>query len=104
MRIFGKIGGTLSQARATYGFLVPFDLALSSATSRPVDHGGFVLDVSAGSFFNYSNVMIGFPDYVFPAPAEQFNKLVDDSAVIAVAGDDSGITASAGGVDEVCEC
>jgi hypothetical protein len=121
MRLFGVVGGTGSQKRATYGFLAPFDRVLSSVLpadpatlslfgvpggSRvrmratfgfiapftlglqappvydPIDHGGFILDLGGVYALQYNNIMIGYPDWVFVAPAQQFNPIKDNTIII----------------------
>lgn len=82
MRLFGVVGGTLDQARATYGFIPPFDLALALPTGRDFafGNGGVIFDLG-GTFQQYGMVMLAFPDYVFVSPAAVFNPALPDTPI-----------------------
>ncbi len=80
MRLFGVPGGTLSQARASYGFMLPFDLAPSSVpliNVEVIDQGGFIFDLGGIFALQFNNVMMGYPDYVFITPTPQFNQVIE---------------------------
>ncbi len=107
LRLFGVPGGSLNKARATYGFLIPFDLALaaSGVNENLVDHGGFIFDLGGVFALQYNNIMIGYPDWVFVAPSQQFNPQVDTTSIIGDSdSNEVGIMGSAGGSGEQCIC
>ena len=107
MRLFGTPGGSLDNARATYGFTPPFDLAFAvpGDDNSHISHGGFVLDLAGAFTLQFNQIMMAYPDWVFVAPSQQFNPFIDDTNLIGNGGDGNvGITGNAGGDAGTCEC
>ena len=107
MRLFGVPGGTLDQARATYGVLPPFDLAFTAPVDENprIDHGGFIIDLAGTYALQYNQMLMAYPDWAFPTPAVNFNPFIDTTYMIGSTCDsnEQGITASTT-TDDVCVC
>lgn len=106
MRLFGLIGGTLSESRATYWFTPPFDLTFAepAGSQFAFGQGGVVFELN-GTLLQYQNVMMGFPTYAFVAPAAAFNPQIEDTPVQGECLDtDQEIYISSANVQEVCTC
>lgn len=82
MRLFGTPGGSLDNARATYGFIPPFDMALAVSDARTdvVPQGGVIFDMTGVFALQYNQIM-AFPDYIIVTQAQAFNESVNVEVV-----------------------
>ena len=106
MRLFGLIGGTLEEARATYWFTPPFDLTFAAPQGNAFTFGagGVAFDLS-GTLAWYGQIMLGFPDFVFVVPTAVFNQGTQGADIQGVCIDtDQGITASTPNTSHACIC
>lgn len=97
MRLFGTPGGSLDTARATYGFLPPFDMAFVNAEIRNnvVPQGGIIFDMTGVFALQYNQIMT-YPSYLIVTQAQAFNESVNVEVVhiLASCGSSAGVQGS----------
>ncbi len=107
LRLYGLVAtDDENSLRSTYGFLHPFTLALLPEYVNPHDgQGGVIFDQAGVYALQFNHYLMGFPDWVFVAPSQQFNPIVDTDIIIGVSDSiNTGIVGSPPNTGEECVC